>query len=235
MSIRVLLIQDGGFVRAGLKAVLERTGQFSVIAEAASRSEALRMCKTESPDLALIDLALPQLDGVAATAQIRREHPQIRIVILSADNSDDAVIRALASGASAVVLKTLADSDLLAVMNVMSRGGSYVSLEIYHHLLDSIQSRKDQLDHQNSKLRKLSPRELQVLQLVAAGHCSKDVAVTLGLTIETVRSYRKTMMQKLGVTNVAVLTAFAIANGAVDTEMLTRSQHPMARHTFDVA
>jgi DNA-binding NarL/FixJ family response regulator len=216
MSTRVVIVQDRGFMRAGLKALIERDGQFSVVGEAASQSEALQICKAYSPDLVVIDFSLSQLNGAATITQILCDYPQIRVVILSADDCEDIVTQAFRSGAHAFVLRGVSASSLLEVMDVVSKGGSYLSLELYQQLLRRVQRRKTELDAQNPKLGKLSPRELEVLRLVAGGQSSKDVAVTIGLTTETVRSYRKTMMKKLGVSNVAVLTTFAIVNGVVD-------------------
>jgi DNA-binding NarL/FixJ family response regulator len=203
-------------MRAGLRALIERNGQFSVVGEAASQREALQTCKTDSPDLVLIDFSLSRLDGAATITQILCNYPQIRVVILSADDREDIVTQALLSGAHGFVLKDVSGSTLLEVMDLVSKGGSYLSFDLYQQLLRRARSRKAELDNQNPKLGKLSPRELEVLRLVAAGQSTKDVAVMIGLTTETVRGYRKTMMKKLGLSKVAVLTAFAIANGVID-------------------
>jgi DNA-binding NarL/FixJ family response regulator len=205
-------------MRAGLRALLERHGQFSVVCEAASESEALQGCPIESPDLALIDFSVPHLNGLAAIARIRREHPRIRVVILLADDREDVVIEAFISGASAFVLKSVSGTNLLEVMDTVSKGGSFLTVELYQQLLQRVQTGKSKLDGRNPNLGGLSPRELEVLRLVVSGQRTKEAAVTMGLSFETTRSYRKTMMKKLGVTNVAVLTAFAIANGILDTE-----------------
>jgi DNA-binding NarL/FixJ family response regulator len=203
-------------LRAGLKALLERHAQFSVIGEATSESEALRICRIESPDLVLIDFSVPELNGLAASAHIRSEHARIKVVALSDDDREEMVIRAFRSGVSACVWKGVSASNLLEVMETVSKGGSYLTLELYQQLLQSLESRRAELDDRNPKLGRLSARELEVLRLVASGQCTKDVAVTLGLSFETVRSYRKTMVKKLGFSNLALLTAFAIANGVVD-------------------
>jgi DNA-binding NarL/FixJ family response regulator len=218
MSVRVLLLQDHGFMRAGLKFLLEREDQYSVVAEVTSESEALRVCQAESPDLALIDFSVPQLNGVGVVAQIRQKHPQIRTVILSADDREDVAVMAFRSGASAIVLKSSSDAHLLKVMDVVSTTGSYLILDQDQQLAQGAHSRKAELDKRNPELGRLSPREFEVLRLVATGQSTKDVALTLGLAVQTAQSYRKTMMKKLGLNNVAVLTAFAIANGVVDTK-----------------
>lgn len=218
MPTRVLLLQEQGFMAAGLKTLLEQNGTYSVVGSAASQEEALQICRTDAPELALIDFSVPQLNGVATILRIRREHPKVRVIILSSVDREDLVISALRSGASAFVLKQVSGSDLLEIVDLVSKGGSYLSLDLWQQLLQREESHKTALDERTPGLGKLTQRELEVLQLVATGQCSKDVATTLGLTIQTARSYRKTMMNKLGINNVAVLTAFAIANGVVSTD-----------------
>jgi DNA-binding NarL/FixJ family response regulator len=217
-SIRVLLLQDPGFMRAGLRSLLEQHGKFSVVGEAACQMEASQLCRTASPDLILIDFSSPQLNAIAAITEIRRDHPQIGVVALSADGGKDLVIRAFRSGAGAFVLMRVSDSDLLEAMDAVSNGRSYLSVDLYQQVFHAIQNNNGDFDDRDKKLGKLSPREWDVLRLVALGQSTKEVATSLGLTVETVRTYRKTMMKKLGVTNVALVTAFAIANGVIDTE-----------------
>ena len=224
MSIRVLLLQADGFLRSALKALLERHGQFSVVGVTASESEALEICKTEAPEIALIDFSIPQLNGVTAIIGIRREHPQIKVVALSDNDREDAIIGAFRSGARAFVLKNSSDSRLIEILDVVSKGGSYLTVDMYQQLLHRWQSRKADSGDPTSKLGRLSPRERETLRLVTTGQCTKDVAVTLGLSFETARSYRKTMMKKLGVNNLATLTAFAIANGVVNPEKPCQDQ-----------
>jgi len=174
--------------------------------------EAVSLAKELQPDLVVMDIGLPGLNGIEATMEILRYSPQTRVVILSIYDDENSVVTAIRSGARAFVLKRASSADLIDALRIVARGGSYLSSQVSDRLLARIQ--RGELDTRaNSPLESLSPRELQVLRLVAEGKTSKDIAVMLDLGLQTVRSYRKTMMKKLGVNNVAGLTQLALAAG----------------------
>jgi DNA-binding NarL/FixJ family response regulator len=163
--------------------------------------------------MVLMDIGLPGLNGIEATTEILRHSPNTKILILSMYDDEHSVVGAIRSGARAFVLKKASDADLLDALRTVARGGSYLSPQVSDRLLNRIQ--RGDLDSKAvpSSLDKLSPRELQVLRLVAEGKTSKEIAVMLDLGLQTVRSYRKTMMKKLSVNNVAGLTQLALSAG----------------------
>jgi DNA-binding NarL/FixJ family response regulator len=213
MLNQVLLVDDHKIMRDGIKAILKHSGDFEVIGEAESGSDAILFCKKKRPDIILMDIGLPGLNGVESTTEILRHCPEVKIVILSMYDDEHSVVGAIRSGARAFVLKKASDNDLLEALRTVAKGGSYLSPQVSDRLLLRIQRGDLDAKPMPSALDGLSPRELQVLRLVAEGKTSKEVAVLLNLGLQTVRSYRKTMMKKLGVNNVAGLTQLALAAG----------------------
>src|SRR5690242_12470209 len=212
MSFQVLLVDDHKIMRDGIKAILRHSDDFQVMGEAENGTEAVAFCKQKRPDIILMDIGLPGLNGIETTTEILRHYPDVKIIVLSMYDDEHSVVSAIRSGARAFVLKKASDNDLLDALRTVAKGGSYLSPQVSDRLLQRIQ-RGDLETHDRSPLESLSPRELQVLRLVAEGKTSKDIAVLLDLGLQTVRSYRKTMMKKLGVNNVAGLTQLALAAG----------------------
>jgi len=200
-------------MRDGIKAILERTGEFNVVGEADNGMEAVRVCTQVHPDLVLMDIGLPGLNGAEATRELLRHIPALKVVILSMYDDDQMVVAAIRAGARAFVLKKASDNDLLDALRTVAKGGSYLSPQVSDKLLRRIQQGDITPEPPFPALETLSPRELQVMRLVAEGRTSKEVAELLGLGLQTVRSYRKSLMKKLGVKNVAALTQIALAAG----------------------
>jgi DNA-binding NarL/FixJ family response regulator len=213
MAFTVLLVDDHKIMRDGIKAILCRGDEFRVVGEAESGPDAVQSVKRHHPDLVLMDIGLPGLNGVETTAEILRFHPECKIVILSMYDDENSVVSAIRSGARAFILKKASDTDLLEALRMVARGGAYLSPQVSDRLLSRIQKGDLESRPAPSALEVLSPRELQVLRLVAEGKTSKEIAVLLDLREQTVRSYRKTMMKKLGVNNVAGLTQLALSTG----------------------
>jgi DNA-binding NarL/FixJ family response regulator len=213
MPFQVLLVDDHKIMRDGIKAILRHSEEFQVMGEAESGTEAVQLCRGKRPDIILMDIGLPGLNGIETTTEILRHSPDIKIIILSMYDDEHSVVSAIRSGARAFVLKKASDDDLLNALRMVAKGGSYLSPQVSDRLLHRIQ--KGDLDSHPapSALTDLSPRELQVLRMVAEGKTSKEIAVMLDLGLQTVRSYRKTMMKKLGVNNIAGLTQVALASG----------------------
>jgi DNA-binding NarL/FixJ family response regulator len=212
MMFNVVLVDDHKLVRDGVKTILERGAEFKVVGEAEDGASAVQLCKKASPDLVLMDIGLPGMNGIEATTELLRHCPEVKVVILSMYDDENSVVSAIRSGARAFVLKKASSTELLDALRTVARGGSYLSSQVSDRLLARIQ-RGDLDTRDRTPLESLSPRELQVLRLVAEGKTSKDIAVMLDLGLQTVRSYRKTMMKKLGVSNVAGLTQLALAAG----------------------
>ncbi len=213
MPYSVILVDDHKIMRDGIKAILARNDEFRVVGETGNGAEAIQLVQQQRPDLVLMDIGLPGLSGIEVTTELLRHCPRTRVVILSMYDDEHSVVSAIRSGARGFVLKKASDSDLLDALRAVGKGGSYLSPQVSDRLLSRIQRGDFEEKPVASVLEGLSPRELQVLRLVAEGKTSKEIAAILGLGLQTVRSYRKTMMKKLGVNNVASLTQLALAAG----------------------
>jgi DNA-binding NarL/FixJ family response regulator len=211
----ILLVDDHKIMRDGLKAILKQSGEFRVVGEAENGTDAIRLAATLKPHLILMDINLPELNGIEATTEILRRQPDARVVILSMYDDEASVVQAIRGGARAFLLKKASDTDLVEALRAVARGGSYLSPQVSNRLLTRIQ--RGNIDSAAgpaaSILDSLTPREQQVMRLVADGKTSKEIATLLNLGEQTVRSYRKTLMKKLGVNNVAGLTQLALACG----------------------
>jgi DNA-binding NarL/FixJ family response regulator len=213
MPFNVLLVDDHKIMRDGIRAILRHNEEFVIVGEAENGSEAVQLCRRKKPDIVLMDIGLPGLNGIEATQEILRHVPETRVIILSMYDDEHSVVSAIRSGARAFVLKLASDNDLVDALRTVAKGGSYLSPQVSDKLLHRIQRGDLESKPAASALDGLSPRELQVLRLVAEGKTSKEIAVMLDLGLQTVRSYRKTMMKKLGVNNVAGLTQLALSAG----------------------
>jgi DNA-binding NarL/FixJ family response regulator len=213
MPFQVLLVDDHKIMRDGIKAILRHSDDFEVVGEAENGTDAVAFCKKKRPDIILMDIGLPGLNGIETTTEILRHCAEVKIIVLSMYDDEHSVVSAIRSGARAFVLKKASDNDLLDALRTVAKGGSYLSPQVSDRLLQRIQRGDLESTPTASALSSLSPRELQVLRLVAEGKTSKEIAVMLDLGLQTVRSYRKTMMKKLSVNNVAGLTQVALAAG----------------------
>lgn len=214
MPFNVLLIDDHRIMRDGIKAILRGSEEFHVTDEAGSGLEAIHTCQKQQPDIVLMDLPLSDANGVETMAELLRLYPRIKIIILSMYDDEHSVIGAIRSGARAFVVKNASADDLLAALRTVANGGSYLSPTVSQQVLNRVRNGAFGADeHSGNALDGLAPRELQVLRFVAEGKTSKEIAVLLNIGVQTVRSYRKTMMRKLGLNNVAELTQLALASG----------------------
>ncbi len=213
MAFSVLLVDDHKIMRDGIKAILRQNADFTVAGETDNGTDAVQMAKQLRPDIVLMDIGLQGLNGIEATTEILRHCPEVRVIILSMYDDEHSVVSAIRSGARAFVLKKASDSDLVDALRTVGKGGSYLSPQVSDRLLNRIQRGDLESKPLPAVLEALSPRELQVLRMVAEGQTSKDIAVMLDLGLQTVRSYRKTMMKKLNVNNVASLTQLALSAG----------------------
>ncbi len=213
MPYQILIVDDHKIFRDGIKSILEKREEFKVVAEADNGTDAVQACKRLKPELVLMDIGLPGLNGIEASVEIMRHCPETKIIILSMYDDETSVVGAIRSGARAFVLKNASSDDLVDALRTVAKGGFYLCAEV----ADRVQSRIQRGDLESKALppalESLSPRELQVLRLVAEGKTSKEIAVMLDLGLQTVRSYRKTMMKKIGVNNIAGLTQLALSAG----------------------
>jgi len=212
MSFDIVVVDDHRVVRDGIRAILTRDPEFRVVGEADDGAGALHVCQETNPALVLMDISLPGVNGIEATVQLVKHCPNTKVVILSMYDDERSVMGAIRAGARGFVLKQASFGEVLNALRVVARGGTYLSSSISGRLVERLQ--RGSLDAaEKGPLDSLSPRELQVLRLVAEGKSSKEVATILKLEHSTIRSYRKTMMKKLGVSNLAGLIQVAVAAG----------------------
>jgi len=204
VTIRVLLADDHAVVRFGLRALLEMAGM-EVIAEAGEGREALRLAQELTPDVAILDVTMPGLNGIDAAPVLRERSPDTRIVFLSMHSDREHVHRAIAAGASAYLLKGSASEEIVEAIRAVIVGGQYLSRE-----LASVETTRAGAP---GPLESLSARERQVLQLVVEGHSSAEIAALVHLSPKSVDTYRSRLMKKLGVSDITALVKFAVQHG----------------------
>jgi NarL family two-component system response regulator LiaR len=226
MPYTVLVVDQHRILRDGIKAILERTAEFQVVGEAEDGAHAVSTCKKLHPDLVLMEIGLPGMNGIEATTEIVRCCPPTHVMILTSYNDENSVLAAFRAGVRAFLLKKVGSADLLEALRTVSKGGSYLSPEVSDHLLTRIQQGDMDAKQIPGLLERLSPREEQVLRLIAGGKTSKDIAIMLDLGLQTVRTYRKTLMKKLAVNNIASLTQAALAAGLTGWASPSREQRP---------
>ena len=219
MLIRVLIVDDHKIMRDGIKAILKPALDLDVVGETDSGVDAVQLVRKLRPDVVMMDIDLQGMSGIEATLEMLRHNPDTRVMMLSMYDDEHSVISAVKAGARGFVLKRASDGDLLQALRTVAQGGSYLSPRVSDRLLDRIQKGTVDESTQSAPLASLSPREIQVLRLVAEGKTSKEIAVMLDLSVQTIRTYRKAMMKKLNVNNIAGLTQLALATG------LTRPQN----------
>ncbi len=207
---RVLIADDHRLFREGLRSLLEREDEFEVVGEAADGRQAIAMARELVPDVILMDLAMPGLNGIEATRRLCEENPGCRVVALSMHSSRSHVMRALHAGASGYLLKDAAYNELARAIRVVLRGRVYLSPEVAGGLVDEYLQRLVEQDALNVTL---TPREREVLQLMAEGDGTRQIATRLSVSIKTIESHRRNIMHKLNLHSVAELTKFAIREG----------------------
>lgn len=214
---RILLADDHAVLRAGLRLLLNSQPDLAVVGEAASGLEALDLAAAQQPDLILLDLSMPGLDGLEALPQLRRRAPQARILILTMHEDPQYLRQALKYGAAGYVLKKAADVELLSAVRAVLRGEVYVHPSMTRVLLEDLLPEVENSD--DIKLwDNLSEREQEVLVKVALGYTSAEIADQLSLSAKTVETYRARGMEKLGITNRAALVRFALRNGLISAQ-----------------
>ena len=206
---RVLLADDHQIVRQGLRSLLEKAGH-EVVGEASDGREALKLARTLLPDIAVLDLSMPLLNGLDAAHEIRRIAPEIKTILLTMYTEKAYVLQALRAGARGYVLKTQAAEDLIRAIREISRGEVYLSPGVALSVVDAYLQKTDPAADP------LTPRERQTLQLIAEGKSTKEVARVLNISFKTAESHRNRIMKKLDIHEVAGLVRYAIRRGLVN-------------------
>lgn len=208
-KVRILIADDHGIVRKGLRLQLEQNDNFHVVGEAADGREAVRMAEELKPDVVLMDIAMPNLNGIEATAQIVKRNPGTGVIILSMHSDESYLTKTLSAGAKGYLLKDSADVDLYRAVQVVAQGKSFFSPTISNTLLEDYMRQLQQRGLQDS-YDLLTSREKEILQLLAEGKSNKEVAVTLDLSTSTVETHRNRMMQKLDLHSAADIVLYAV-------------------------
>lgn len=212
MTISVFIADDHAVVRDGLKLLLQAQPDITVAGEASNGRDAVRLIGKLAPDVAVLDIAMPQMNGIEAAAQVHAISSRTRVIILSMHASSEHVFRALQAGAAGFVLKESAGAEVVQAVRAVSAGGRFLSAPIAEMVQDP-GLRITGSAGEKSPLERLSSRERQVLQLVVEGRSSADVAEVLFLSPKTVETYRSRIMQKLGVRDLTGLVKFAVQHG----------------------
>jgi DNA-binding NarL/FixJ family response regulator len=211
-KIRVLLADDHMVVRLGLSALIDAEPDMQVMGEANNGLEAIELARQLRPDVIVMDISMPQMDGLEATRRVRAEMPDVHILILTVHAQERYLFPVLKAGAAGYVLKSTVDTELLDAIRTVAKGGAFLYPSATRMLLEDYLG---QLRHgpEQDAYESLSGREREVLKFIALGHTAKEVAETLGLSAKTVETYRMRIMEKLNLNNRADLVKYALARG----------------------
>jgi DNA-binding NarL/FixJ family response regulator len=217
--IRVVLADDHNLVRAGIRALLERLADVQVVGEADDGRAALELIAREKPDVALLDIGMPELNGLEAADRISREAPRTRLVILSMHASETYVAQALKVGVAGYVLKDACADELPILLRAVMRGETYLSPGVSKQIVEALRAQQGAPSGGGSPLAEvLTPRQREILQLVAEGKSTKEIAHSLGLSGKTVETHRMQIMQRLDIHDVPGLVRYAMRAGLVSWE-----------------
>ena len=229
--ITVLLAEDHMIVREGLRALLEIGDEFKVVGEAATGREAARLAQELHPQVVVMDIAMPELNGFEATRQILHSAPETRVLILSAHSDDEYVARMAKVGAAGYLVKQNSGQALVEAIKAIASGRSYYSAGIGKRLHDAARRAREHGIRQGKSERTLTPREAEVLQLVAEGAANKRIAADLGISIKTVEKHRQQVMDKLDIHDTAGLTRHAIATGVIESSVQQTTESTSLRES----
>jgi DNA-binding NarL/FixJ family response regulator len=213
-KIRVLLADDHQLMRSGIRLMLEREADLSVVGEAGDGREAVALAKSLRPDVVVMDIGMANLNGIEAAQQMTGDRPEIAVVMLSMHSDESYVLRALKAGARGYLLKDSAEADLIKAVHAVAGGKSFFSPAVSKVLLDDY-VRKLRRSGTEDAYDLLTPREREVLQLIAEGKSNKDIANLLNLSVYTVESHRANLMEKLNVRGLPELILYAVRKGII--------------------
>ena len=209
---RVLLVDDHALVRAGIRALIDMLDGVEVVAEAGNGREALQQVEKFAPDLVLLDLTMPEMSGFEVLEQIVQRSPQVRVIILTMHEAREYAIQAMSLGAAGFIPKSAAANELKQGIESVMRGETYTSKETAHEVRPILESRSQRL------LEKLTPRQREILVLIAEGQTTKQIARSLNISVKTVESHRAQLMERLDIRDVAGLVRFSIRTGLVSMD-----------------
>jgi DNA-binding NarL/FixJ family response regulator len=210
--VRVLLADDHALVRAGIRALLQNLDGVAVVAETGNGAEVLEFARAHRPDVVLLDISMPGLGGLEVSAQLRDALPEVRVVMLSMHANEEYVLQALRAGAAGYMLKDSATAELELALKAVMQGETYLSPPISKQVVEGYVQR---VGAEQSASDNLTPRQRQVLQLIAEGHSTKQIAHRLNLSVKTVETHRAQLMERLQIREIAGLVKYAIRHGLV--------------------
>ena len=213
--LRILLADDHALVRAGIRSLLQEMAGIDVVAEAGDGLEAVRLTALHQPDLVLMDVAMKNANGLEATLEIRRQFPAVKVLILSMYTNEEYVVQALRAGASGYMVKDSAPLELELAINAIKAGDTYLSPPVSRQVVESYMQR---VGGEVTPAEPLTPRQREVLQFIAEGKSTKEVAYQLKLSIKTVETHRAQIMQRLNVHDIPGLVRYAIKAGLVNLD-----------------
>ena len=214
-SIRVLLADDHALVRAGFRALLHSLGDVEIVAEAGDGDDALRLIEAHQPDVVLLDIAMPGLNGLEVAARVAQRFPSVRVMMLSMYANEEYVLQALRAGAAGYLLKDADSSELELAVRAVARGDTYLSPPVSKSVIEDYVRR---VSSQPGSFDRLTPRQREVLQLIAKGHSTKEIAQMLNISVKTAETHRTQLMQQLDIHDIAGLVRYAIRVGLVLTD-----------------
>jgi len=214
--LSIILADDHSLVRAGMRALLSEFGGVDVVAETGDGLEALQLIREKRPDIVLLDIAMPGLNGLEVAARVSKEQLRTKVIIVSMHGDDESVRRALLSGAAGYLLKHSDRAELDLAIRAVARGDTWLSPAVSKRVVAALAGGARQPS--NGPFEVLTPRQREVLQLIAEGHSTKEIAQRLGLGVKTVETHRTEMMERLGIHGVAGLVRYAIRVGLVRPE-----------------
>jgi len=210
--VRVLLADDHALVRAGIRALLQNLDGVAVVAETGNGAEVLEFARAHRPDVVLLDISMPGLGGLEVSAQLRDALPDVRVVMLSMHANEEYVLQALRAGAAGYMLKDSATAELELALKAVMQGETYLSPPISKQVVEGYVQR---VGAEQTASDNLTPRQRQVLQLIAEGHSTKEIAHRLNLSVKTVETHRAQLMERLQIREIAGLVKYAIRHGLV--------------------
>ncbi len=217
--ITVLLSEDHMVVREGLRSLLEAEGDIAVVGEAATGHEAVLLARRLRPHVVVMDIAMPELNGLEATRQIRKEAPETRVLVLSAHGDEGYLEQMLSMGVAGYLLKQASAHVLSEAVRTIAKGKTYFSPGIARRVRAPRGPVSDHAQAEAGRQAKLTSREVEVLQLIAEGRANKQVAAVLGISLKTVEKHRQNLMERLNIHNTAGLTRYAISAGVVESSV----------------
>jgi DNA-binding NarL/FixJ family response regulator len=213
-AIRVLLVEDHNLVRAGIRSLLDSFQDIDVVGEAANGRDALRMTRQLGPEVVLMDISMPELNGMEATGRLKKCCPDSKVLMLSMHNDEEYVAQSLRAGARGYLVKDAATKELELAIHTLARGEIYISSSVSMSVVDKLMAD----DSDGSALNQLTSRQREILQLVAEGCSTREIAERLSLSIKTVETHRTHLMERLEIRDVPGLVRFALKAGLIQSD-----------------